>query len=357
MKKKKISCKCNKEITANTWKPHLKSKKCNLPGNEKDRILSILNLKTKYQFAWKKEDGQEALAEKLWYVSLIKNETNIENWRFSSPRTLGENRPSVYAENSRNRVGSLNPMVKSKKFDFSKNDVIEFGRNAFHDLFLKDTYMSEGKFYKLINERFPHFSYLFADENIGIGNKRKSIILRFSGLNEKELNDLYIKRRGRCISRGLKNSEHAINTARKLAGNLLKRRMSEPHKLLFSMLKTVDKSVEVEKSININGKYYYYDIFSNNNNIYFEMHGRFWHDLNGIKNTNNEKIKKIIERNVENDKIKEALAISQGKFYIFWDDEIKEWKNKIREIYGKYPAETKKIKNLFDKKSRRAQRL
>jgi hypothetical protein len=39
------TCQCGKEVTMNTWKTHLKSKKCNADLAIKEEIISILELK------------------------------------------------------------------------------------------------------------------------------------------------------------------------------------------------------------------------------------------------------------------------------------------------------------------------
>lgn len=67
----------------------------------------------------------------------------------------------------------------------------------------------------------------------------------------------------------------------------------------------------------------------------------------------------LLDKNLLNDKLKEESALRLGKRYIvFWDNQIKNWKDQLESIYGKRPKTTiQEIENQIGKKLRYSYRF
>jgi hypothetical protein len=103
------------------------------------------------------------------------------------------------------------------------------------------------------------------------------------------------------------------------------------------MIQEFDPDASIEKRFTGPTKSFSYDVFSPRINALIEMHGRVWHDLNATP----PKLAKMVEKNVENDRLKEALAKAMKlRYEVFWDDQQDSWSEKLEELYGHSSAQS-----------------
>lgn len=350
---RKIQCLCGFEVTANTYKSHVISKRCNLDSQCKSWLINILNIKTKFNRAWLISEGQNALAKIDWHYSVINKETSLNSWRFDTPRNLGQMRDSVKIEMAAARTGINNPMVKSKNFSFSKKQIIDWAKAEWPE-YLK-TATSALNFYKVLNNKFPDFAYIFAD--VEIPQVRTSgnvnLLLFILNITIDDWAQTCLKVRGQQISKGQKASQNFKEISSRNASKNLHsaNRTTGPQLILFEMINSIDPDASLEFHIKsnmeegFNGKSFSFDIFSPKNNLLIEMHGAVFHKI--TKKTNNNMIK-IVQSNLINDKNKEQIAKLRGyNLYKFWDDSVHTWEKEIGAIYGQKPSI--KFKEAYDK--------
>lgn len=348
-----LKCECGIEIFSNVYSQHVKSKKCNLSNKTKDIIFSILMIKKKHQWAWKKSEGIEATCRIDWYRSVLNKETNIIDWSFTCPRPASTQTPSARKKISLSRTGLNNPSIKNKqKYELNQlkeilkreyNSIIKENRNV-GDLiiFLKKNY--KDIFYQLCEIKSNNIKRGF--------NKQNAKIAYLLDISLEELTNQAKKNRGHKIKLGQANSVTFFSIQSENAAKRLKKfNITIPQKILFQMIKSIDFNVEIQFSIKKDKHYKVYDIYSPKINALIEMNGRVWHDET-IKSIKNEKLAKIVSKNKINDVLKEQIANSLSYKYItFWDDEILNWQEQIFDIYNEESITYEKAKDKINIKN------
>lgn len=352
----RIVCKCGNQITANTFKKHLQSNKCNRRDTEE--ILKILELKTLNRNGWLKKLELEAVADQSWFLSVINSETKIEDWSFECPRPAGQVPPSKALSFSLARTGASNPscVERLKRIAFSKEEVIKFGEKLYEKFVLNEE-MQVLELIEQVKTAYPDYIVLFSNDFKYKINKHKQFFLLISKLSEIEYQQLLLKRRGINISIGQKKSLKHQESSSRLASQLLSKwRTTIPHQILFNMISELDLEAKIEFKHTEGNKSYSYDIYSPLINSFIEMHGHFWHEPKTIDSS---KLQRLLNKNLENDKIKENIANKLDKRYVvFWDNDIKNWKNQIEKLYGKRPTTTvQEIEDKIGKKLRSSYRF
>lgn len=334
---RKTVCKCGKQISKNTYKFHIKSPKCPLDEHTKSFILSVLDLKTQHQYGWLISDGKDAVGDELWFMSVIDGITSVSDWSMVPPRKHGEVTPSAARQMSKNRTGKGNPSVTSKTFEFTKEQVTEFGVELFKQM-NDDLSLDFGDYPSFIERNFPHYRFLMCEEFSESKKKHKtltrSVIGMFIDIPDKELHDLILKRRGKRISVGQRKSKKFMDMASKMGAQLISSwRVSNAHKHLYSKVLQYDPNAKIEYRVVADcGKSFSYDIYSPLFGGVIEMHGRIWHELSEFTPKT---LLDLVTKNVKNDQIKKDLAGSLGMRYaVFWDDEQSGWDSFLEVIYG-----------------------
>lgn len=339
-----INCRCGKKVTTNTWKCHLRSKKCLLSEEEKASILFVLEEKTKHRFGALKSEGKEALMNFDWFMSVIEGKTKIEDWSFVQPRKVGEIRPSTAKKMSIDRVGLGNPLNKKAPI-YDKDVVSKRAKEMFGDI-LKDENKQLNDIWFALKEEFENFQYFFTFPKIENRSKRFVLLSFLLDIPFEELEAFAIKRRGRLIKKGQQKSPlygKIINTGRDSFRN--KGRISRPHRYLYEMILSIDPDAIMEWQISFGDTWRSFDIFSPLYNCAIEMHGRVWHDIEFAKG----KIEKIVKRNLTNDKEKECLIRNLRKKYtVFWDDQTDKWNEQIEEFFNATSIKYEEAKSAVD---------
>lgn len=334
MSKPIIKCLCGKPVTANTFKTHVKSINCSLIAEEKRRVLNILNIKTKNQFAWLKSEGPEAVLDKTWHMSVILKITELDMWTMKSPRKKGVNRPSHLKQSAIDRLGRGNPVSKTKPV-YNKIDIIKYCQQYKEDLLAGR--IGTRQMIKIIEKQYPCFQYNWVSdpekkltkENGYI--KINAIISEIFDINIKTIKNIILKHRGMGISKGQLASEKFMKFARSQASTLLSSwRVTKPQRRLFEMVKKYDKNAKLEYRIEHERRFYSYDIYSPKINALIEMHGHIWHDPKYAPKS----FKDMVDKNLKNDIVKKSLADAKGYIlYIFWDNNEESWEDSVRRIY------------------------
>lgn len=336
-----MNCPCGKQITKNTFKRHLKIGICNLEQSIKNELIDTLELKTKHRWAWLKKEGKNAVNDTNWFWSIINKETTLDDWIFDTPRKLGENTPKQYEDSKTSRRGDNNPVnkVRLREIIFTKEEVLDYGRCLLYQLLEEKCAFGE-TFYNILQQEYPQWAYLFSNELLqaSTGSSRFKILRLFFDGTDNELENILLKKRGELISIGQKKSKKFHKVASAIAANLGVWRITEPHKILFLLLNSIDTKCKIEVPFVNKSKTYSFDVYSPKIDGYIEMNGRFWHD-----NLNNKtgKVYGMVKHNLENDIVKRQAAINAGfNYWVFWDDEIAQWHKQIGEIYGTNPKIT-----------------
>lgn len=298
-------------------------------------MVDVLDLKTQHCSAWRKSLGLEADGETDWFISVLQGETSLEDWSFEPVRKLGQVKPSTCLKMSEGRKGANNPTMKCKTFDFSKDEVFDFGKQVFWEID-KDETRNFSDIHKVINAKFPNYLYMISDDYHKAKKRYQgryaTIIGLCTGISPTEVESLLVKRRGKKISVGQRASEKCISTASEMASRLVSTwRISIPHKKLYSMVLEYDSQATMEYRVKTPTRSFSFDIHSPQINSLIEMHGRIWHDLEAAP----EKLKPLVVKNEANDKVKQGLATAMGMRYIvFWDDQQDRWAGALKELYG-----------------------
>lgn len=321
MRRQRIICPCGANVTGNTYKRHISSKYCTV--SDKETVLTVLKLKTKHTRAWLKAEGADAVNSINWYMSVIEGHSSLDEWSFVSPRPSGQVTPAQCKRMSTDRIGSRNPSVKSKKFDFSKQDVLDFIAILMEE-FIANSSLCFGDLKKITDNKFPNFMYLFVDEKLTF----RKLLLRYSSITEYELNQLIPTRRGLRISIGQLASPTCRQKAAQTASKLFSKwRISFPHRVLYAMVKSIDPAAKMEFPIESKA----YDIYSPLINVVIEMHGDFWHSISPKTGS----MLPLIEKNIKNDEYKKSLAIINNfGYFVFWQSGWPDWPQKLRSLYG-----------------------
>jgi hypothetical protein len=333
--RRKIKCPCNREVTTNTFKNHIKSSNCDLSQETKDKLVFVLDTKTQNTYGWEKSLGAEAVGNTDWFISVIEGKTTLDDWSFSPVRKLGQVRPSTANKMSQDRKGTSNPANKSMQFLFTKEEIFEFGRQVFEEVCTNEE-LDFSFVVNQINLKFPNYSYLISDEyhlaKQEYGGKYATIIGLCTHLPPSDVKTLLTKRRGKKISIGQRSSEKCIAKASEMASKLCSTwRVSIPHKKLYGMVLEYDNEAKIEYRIKSPAKTFSFDIYSPRIAGLIEMHGRVWHDINVTPET----LKPMVLKNLANDEVKKSLAKAVGMSYIvFWDDQQHQWADALRELYA-----------------------
>lgn len=344
--KKRFYCKCGSSVTPNTLKVHLRFA-CSLELEEKNRLIGILDIKTKHQGAWLVSLGKEARLDYLWHESVWNGNSKVNDWRFDSPRVLGANPPSVTLRLSKGRLGACNPSITSKTFNYSKTDLIKTIRKEISIFIKSDSILSIKDTILKIEYAHPFFAYMLAEDLPGV-NIRKKIFMLALNIGSEKIVEIFSKKRGIAISKGLRASPHAMEMASLMASKLGGRRITIPHKILYVMVKSLDCEASFEFGIKDGKRSKSYDVYSPKKNILIEMHGRVWHDINHAANSSKNMLEKV-NRNIKNDIVKKKLAKNRGfRFKVFWDDKLHLWGKALEKIYGKCPIAVKDAKDKID---------
>lgn len=322
LEKERITCKCGCNITPNTFYIHLHSKRCKLTEEEKKPIIELINLCRKHEYAWLKSEGEEAVFNYKWFVSVYENKTKLTDWAFESPRCINCVRPSAVKRFSEERKGANNPMVKTAPiYDISviKNEC----KNQFSRLGTELKGVAD--VIKEVNKEYPKFMYSL--HNMFPNKQRYSHFAAWVlDLTFKEAVSYLRKCRGKFISKGQKGSKTFSKIASALASKLNSGwRISKGHKQLYELVIQYDPNSTIEYRIEFNNRSYSYDIYSLKYNALIEMHGDFWHKPPNDKTTHPTIISKI-NHNLKNDIVKSNIAIELNfNFWVFWESQSEYW--------------------------------
>lgn len=336
MKQKKlnfIKCECENQISIRSLARHLKSRRFEHSKRYKDHCLNLIDLFRINKYAWLISEGLEAKLDESWCFKILDGIHKLEDFSFASPRPKGRMTPTGSKKLSTDRVGKGNPSLINKPV----YDVATIKKIAIQTF--KDLSADPAKFKKLddfLDKQFPDYRYSFVEMRFKHGEQRghnrRNLILSF--LIDKSVEWIIKNKaidRGKFISMGQLKSPNLIKMAN--AGRkALKSHVSLAHNVLFNMILSVDSKSVKEKQIDCGSTWKSYDIFSPKLNLLIEMHGHVWHDLNKCTS----KLIPLVEKNIENDKIKISLAEKNGyNLEIFWDDQTDKWGEQIEKIYEK----------------------
>jgi hypothetical protein len=345
----KFKCECGKHISARTAKVHLRCSKTYHSESFIKYCLDILEKSSTYS-AWKKTEGEEALAIKNWGVKVLRKELSIDELVFERPRSLGIVRPSTLKRFSKDRTGINNPVSKKQpKYDTLK--IKEFAKCNF--ITMQNNYSKFRELSDLLEKKFPKYQFnIIKDiEMPELGrfrgyNKKNYILSYLLDMPIKDIVYLKSKDRGFYIKKGQQKSPNLIKIKNANKKKLNKNGfVSLHHRILYNMVLNLDPLAVMEKQIDYQDTWKSYDIYSPKINTLIEMHGHIWHSLEKcFKN-----IEEIVKKNVENDKIKKELANSMGiPVFVFWDNETHLWEQQLKDLYGK---EGKKYEEAFREES------
>jgi len=339
--KQKIKCKCGRVVTTNTLATHMSNSVCTLDNNEKNKYLGFFKMWGKHPRAWKISDGIEAVADASWRTSVFLGNSDVSEWRFESPRPRYTARPSARKRLSKERLGDKNPACKN---------LPPLNKEVF-EKYLKETWnnsleqgdVSYSQFIKQVNKKWPKWSYHYANSK----EKSSALVRKLLGINKADFDKIYLKVRGVKISIAQRNSPEFMEMARAMGAQLISKwRITRPHRELMEMIHSVDNDARIEHSFTLNGRHVSYDIISPKINALIEMHGRVWHDIDKT----NDGLRHIVEKNIQNDKIKAKGAIDRGfKLLIFWSDEQELWEETIEKEYGIKPISIQEAKDKVSK--------
>jgi len=326
--KPRMFCRCGDNISNNTLLRHVNSKRCFATEKEKEEIRTICQSIKKHPYGWLKKDGENAVHNTEWWLSIYNKETTLEDWGFTSPRPLNTVTPNSAMKYSVDRKGTGNPAVKTAP----KYDLVLLKS------YCKEIFSGLGSLYQklpqaidVVEKKFPKFRYGLCE----ILPKKKIHSALFAwafDISVEEAQKIMIKNRGRRISKGQKASPSCLAMASAQAAKLSSGwRISKAQKELYQMVKEIDPQTVMEKKVGGNGKTYSYDMFAPKFNCLIEMHGDFWHKPLA-KTVNSDRVRGMIERNFLNDPVKESLAKEKGfRFLVFWESEKKQWKKQLEE--------------------------
>jgi hypothetical protein len=318
---------------------HVQGKNCASDQEWKNKCIEIMKIKSTRKVAWLKSLGTEAIADSEWYISVLSGDTDLDSWSFSNPRLIGVQTSGGRGRLSKKRTGTNNPCTRKKilRCSFSKEEVREFAVNLLESLLDTPLKSLSIPLWKGIDEQFPDFACLFADikvERDGRGfNKKNFVIADILGITVEKWQEIMIKRRGEIISNSqMKNLSFRSWSSGHAASLTSSWKISKTQLRLYSMVLAFDPEASMEKKININGTWRSYDIWSPLLGAVIEMHGRVWHDPKNTK----QGIAHICSSNFVNDEIKKNAALASGfQYLVFWDDQEPDWKEQLREAYGK----------------------
>lgn len=326
--KQRINCKCGKEITPNTFSNHLKSRRCSLSNEEKIPLFDLIQFSRKHPRGWLKKEGENALGTHDWFVSVYNKETAIDDWVFESPRE-----PNVVTSKTRekyktDRIGLGNPAVK-KAPKYDTEELKTFAKTQIQ--LIGTQYNSIPAAVAAIEAKYPKFQYMMT-EVFEYRAHNSSIVAWALDMPLEKAKEWAIKKRGVQISKGQKSSPAFLEMASRMAANMCKWRVTQPHLELFNRWQKEDPDAEMEFKVKHFFRTYSYDIYSPKYNLLIEMHGHFWHrpapdTLKSVK------VLGMISRNLKNDVQKEKIALDQGyNFLVFWDDQKDKWESQIEEF-------------------------
>ena len=329
--KPRMLCRCGKEISNNTLLRHINSKGCLATEEEKEEVREIAGMIKNHKYGWLKKEGENAIHDTEWWLSIYNKGTTLDDWTFTPPRPMNMVTPNSAKKFSIDRKGVGNPAVKNAP----KYDV------ALVKAYCKEVFGGLGSLYQklpqailVVERKFPKFRYSLC----GIIPKKKihsSLFAWALDISVEEAQKIMIRNRGERISKRQKASPFCIASASAQAAKLSSGwRISKSQEELYQLVKEIDSQATMEKRVGGNGRTYSYDIFAPKFNCLIEMHGDFWHKPLA-KPIKSDRVRKMIEKNLLNDPIKESLAKERGfRFLVFWESEKGRWKTQLEEGLG-----------------------
>ena len=339
----RVTCRCGLEVSRGSWIRHLRGKRkpCAAKVDWKMRAIGVLTVSSKHRIAWKKSDGLEGVGTEGWFVDVVLEKCNLEDWIFEAPRPHGKKTESALLKSSSMRKLTENPASKKKMEVIDKKEVIKraYELKAILDADVNFTYF---KMYKILTKEFPGWSGFFY-ESTPISSKDREPRFRGDNYQNSALAVLFnisiesickeaARRRGLKISRGQRASEYCIMKARESGSkSLSSHRTTLPQRRLHALVRRYDAKARLEYTVG-HPHFKSFDVYSPKYNILFEMHGRVWHDLRPKTNIS----KDLIRKNIQNDLLKADIALElKMPLYIFWDDEENQWENALEIIFLK----------------------
>jgi G:T-mismatch repair DNA endonuclease (very short patch repair protein) len=337
-KAERVTCKCGRDVSCNTFKFHLKTA-CNLAVQEKDFLIEFLSFYQENKRGWKKADGENATYDEKWWKSVYDGESSVDDWVFSPPRKLGAVTPNAAKRFSEDRKGADNPMAKKALLEpYTKEECEIFLSQLCEEAKHEDSPLTIKEVEKTMKLKYPMWGYLLCD-----GVPSLAYIKTQIGLSEEEFQKHLSKKRGKLIQKGQLASEKHKRTASRCASELVSKwRVTEPQRILFAMVKSIDDEATLEFRMKGNDRTVSFDIFSKKANACIEMHGRIWHDISAAP----EKLKETVTKNTKNDIRKQEIAQTAGyKYIVFWDDQQELWENQVESIFSQRPCSLQEAKD------------
>lgn len=343
----KFKCECGKYLSFRCIKRHLTTKKPNgHTQNYINKMIGFVELNKVQRLAWLKSEGQEAVSDNAWGISVLSEKTKLEDWTFDTPRKRGQSPPSVIKEMKISRKGSGNPVNKTKP-NYDLKELKAGAKNAWNSVQNEDLRIKT--FYDLMNKKYPEFCYSLSDlvsakyANIQSKNTihergefsyKNLIVSTLLDIPIEEILSIRRMDRGKMIKKGQDNPKTRKKLLRVLRENkenhLTVGFVSKSQKKLHAYIKKIiDPTAILEKQIDYLDTWKSFDVYSPKYDCFFEMHGAIWHDTKKCKPS----MISLVEKNVKNDKIKEELIKGMDKkLFIFWDDKQTTWITQLKRV-------------------------
>lgn len=139
-----VLCKCNRNVSLRQLHHHLLDGKCTATVADQSQLVSLYHLYKSCKRAWLIRDGNNAMANYQWIISVMNGTTQMDDWSFVAPRKKGVVRPHmrlydrIKAHDSSAVIEyAVNIDGTYKRYDIYSpkiNALIEMHGRVFHDL-------------------------------------------------------------------------------------------------------------------------------------------------------------------------------------------------------------------------------
>jgi hypothetical protein len=242
--KPRMICRCGKNISNNTLLKHINSRGCVATEKEKEEIRKITKILKEHKYGWLKKDGENAIHDTNWWLSVYHNKTGLNDWTFISPRPDGMVTPISAAQYSIKRRGAGNPVVKKAPV-YNTEELKAYCKEIFSGL--GSLYQKLPQAILVVEKKFPKFRYRLG-EVLPKKKTHSSLFAWAMGISVEKAQKIMIKNRGERISKGQKASPFCIASASAQAAKLSSGwRISKAQEELYLMVKRIDSDSVMEK--------------------------------------------------------------------------------------------------------------